>query len=231
MEKTAEQVYTDMLQAIGSPSVVEPAVLLEYLRELERMHSMGHITAWQLERAKEAYEATLDRDPRQRPGAGRAAGAPVLPGSANVDPISGTPGAHPFGTGVGAALGGAAAGAAIGTVVGPVGTVIGASVGAIIGGLAGKGVAELIDPTVEQAYWRTEFTARPYVEAGSTFEDYAPAYAMGVSSYQVGASGSFNAHENRMAAEWENARGASTLDWERARPAVRDAWERVGQRR
>ena len=70
---------------------------------------------------------------------------------ANRDPISGAPGAHPLGAGIGAALGGAAAGAAAGTVVGPVGTVVGLAVGAIVGGLAGKGVAESIDPTLEDS--------------------------------------------------------------------------------
>jgi uncharacterized protein (TIGR02271 family) len=71
----------------------------------------------------------------------------VKAGSANLDPITGAPGAHPVGTGVGAAAGGIAAGAAAGSVAGPVGTVVGAAVGAVAGGLAGKGVAENIDPT------------------------------------------------------------------------------------
>lgn len=70
------------------------------------------------------------------------------PGSPNRDPISGALGAHPIGTGVGAAAGGVAAGAAIGSVAGPVGTAVGAAAGAIVGGLAGKGVAESVDPTV-----------------------------------------------------------------------------------
>jgi uncharacterized protein (TIGR02271 family) len=70
-------------------------------------------------------------------------------GSANRDPITGTPGAHPVGTGVGAVAGGVAAGAAVGTVAGPIGTAVGAAVGAVAGGLAGKGVAEEVDPTVE----------------------------------------------------------------------------------
>jgi len=30
------------------------------------------------------------------------------------------------------------------------------AVGAVVGGLAGKGVAEMIDPTAEEAYWRKE---------------------------------------------------------------------------
>jgi outer membrane lipoprotein SlyB len=68
---------------------------------------------------------------------------------ANLDPITGTPGAHPVGVGLGAAVGGIAVGAAAGTVAaGPVGTVVGAAVGAIAGGLGGKAVAEHFDPTV-----------------------------------------------------------------------------------
>src|SRR6187399_1089670 len=71
---------------------------------------------------------------------------------ANRDPITGAPGSHPVGTGLGAAAGGMAAGAAAGSVAGPAGTVIGAAVGAVAGGLAGKGIAEKIDPTIEEAY-------------------------------------------------------------------------------
>jgi phage tail tape-measure protein len=67
----------------------------------------------------------------------------------NLDPITGTPGAHPVGVGLGAAVGGIAAGAAAGTVVaGPLGTVVGATVVAIVGGLGGKAVAEHFDPTL-----------------------------------------------------------------------------------
>ena len=91
--------------------------------------------------------------------------------NSNRDPITGAPGSHPIGTGVGAATGGAAAGAIAGAFGGPVGAVVGAAVGAVIGGLAGKGVAEMIDPTGEEAYWRESFADRPYVEPGSTFED------------------------------------------------------------
>ena len=40
---------------------------------------------------------------------------------ANRDPLTGAPGSHPVGTGLGAVAGGLAAGAAAGTVVGPVG--------------------------------------------------------------------------------------------------------------
>jgi hypothetical protein len=44
--------------------------------------------------------------------------------NANRDPLTGAPGSHPVGTGLGAIAGGAAAGAATGTVAGPIGTVV-----------------------------------------------------------------------------------------------------------
>ena len=94
--------------------------------------------------------------------------------SRNADPITGTPGAHPVGTGLGAAAGGAAAGAAIGTVAGPVGTIAGAAVGAIVGGLAGKGIAEKINPTLEAKHWKENHATQPYARLG-TYEDFDPA--------------------------------------------------------
>src|SRR5688500_13752611 len=83
---------------------------------------------------------------------------------ANRDPLTGAPGSHPVGTAAGAVAGAVAAGAAAGTLAaGPVGTVVGAAVGAIAGGLAGKGIAEMIDPTVEDRYWKDNYSARSYV--------------------------------------------------------------------
>lgn len=146
---------------------------------------------------------------------------------ANRDPISGSPGAHPLGTGVGAALGGAAAGAAAGTVVGPVGTLVGAAVGAVVGGLAGKGVAEAIDPTREDAFWRDNWGDRPYIEGGSTYNDYGPAYAFGVDAYSRNPGRTFDELEPDMSRQWAADGGESTLRWDSARHAVRDAWNRV----
>ena len=148
--------------------------------------------------------------------------------TANRDPISGAPGAHPVGTGVGAVLGGAAAGAATGTVAGPVGTVIGAAVGAIVGGLAGKGVAESIDPTREDAYWRENYKGRSYVDPSATYDDYGPAFGYGVTSYGAYEGRSFDDVEPELSRGWSTARGKSSLSWDRAKDASRDAWHRVG---
>ena len=146
---------------------------------------------------------------------------------ANRDPITGAPGAHPVGVGLGAALGGAAAGAVTGTMAGPVGTVVGAAVGAIVGGLAGKGVAESIDPTREDAYWRDNYTTRPYVSAGAKYDDYGPAYRYGTDAYLRQPTRSFADSETELARDWGKARGASNLDWERAKNATSDAWHRA----
>ncbi len=147
----------------------------------------------------------------------------------NRDPITGEPGAHPIGTGVGAALGGAAAGAATGTMAGPVGTLVGAALGAIVGGLAGKSVAETIDPSLEDAYWRENFNSRPYVAAGSSYDDYGPAFGYGVASYSRYQGRSFDDLEADLARDWAGARGRSNLDWALARDATRDAWSRVSR--
>lgn len=148
-------------------------------------------------------------------------------GTPNRDPISGAPGAHPVGTGIGAAVGGIASGAAVGTVAGPVGTIIGAAVGAVVGGLAGKGVAEGIDPTVEDAYWQKNYTNRPYVRSDATYDDFGPAFAYGVSSYTDNVGRSFDDVEGGLEQGWPTARGTSRLSWPEARVASRDAWDRV----
>ena len=145
----------------------------------------------------------------------------------NRDPITSAPGAHPVGTGLGAG-GGGAAGAAVGTALGgPVGAIVGAAVGAIAGGLAGKGVAEMIDPTAENAYWRDNYSSRPYVDASSSYADYGPAYKYGWESRGQHAGRSFEEAENDLSAGWNKAKGVSRLGWDRAKDAVKDSWHKV----
>ena len=59
MEKSAEQVYTDLLRQLASPSATQPRMLADLFRDVERMHSMGRITDWQLENAREACARTV----------------------------------------------------------------------------------------------------------------------------------------------------------------------------
>jgi len=158
---------------------------------------------------------------------------------ANRDPITGTPGAHPVGTGVGAAAGGAAgaaggmaAGAAAGTAgAGPIGGVVGAAVGAIVGGLAGKGVAEQVNPTEEDAYWREHYSSEPYYDRTYNYDDYRGAYRTGYEAYARHAQSGkrYEDLEPELRREYERNYGTSRLGWEKAKNAVRAAWHRFDQ--
>lgn len=148
---------------------------------------------------------------------------------ANRDPITGTPGAHPVGTGVGA-TGGGAAGAAIGAAAGPVGAGIGLVVGAVAGGLAGKGVAEKIDPTVEDRYWRETYPTRTYAERDVGYEEYQPAYRTGYEGYGRYSGKTYDEVEADLQREYEASRGQSRIGWDKAKYATRDAWDRVEER-
>jgi hypothetical protein len=130
---------------------------------------------------------------------------------------------------VGAASGGAA-GAAVGAIGGPVGAVVGAGVGAIAGGLTGKAVAEDMDPSVEDTFWRDAYRQRPYVEPGRPYSDYQPAYRFGWEAACRYPGRSFEELEADLAEDWERERGNSTLPWNRAGQASRDAWSRVTNR-
>jgi hypothetical protein len=145
---------------------------------------------------------------------------------ANRDPLSGAPGSHPVGTGVGA-VGGATLGATVGAVAGPVGVVAGAVVGAVAGGLAGKGVAEAIDPTVEETYWRTNFTSATYAKKDFEFNDYAPAYKLGWERATTNPGRPFAELESDLGRDWNTVKGKSRLTWDGAKDATRAAWQRT----
>ena len=144
----------------------------------------------------------------------------------NRDPITGAPGSHPVGTGLGAA-GGAAAGAAAGSIVGPVGTLVGGAVGAVVGGLVGKGAGEAINPTAEETYWHGAYVNEPYYNPQYQYNDYAPAYRLGYQGRSQNTTKSFEESQDVLRSEWERARGESRMTWEEARPASEAAWNRV----
>jgi hypothetical protein len=156
--------------------------------------------------------------------------------SMNPDPITHAPGAHVLGTGIGAAVGGAvgvggaiATGAMIGTVAGPIGTAAGAAVGAVVGGLAGKAVAEDVNPSVEEKYWRETYATRPYA-ANRSYDDYGPAYRYGWESYGLYNGVRFDEAEVDLERDWDSAKGKSKLEWKHAKHATRDAYDRVASK-
>lgn len=122
--------------------------------------------------------------------------------SLNLDPITSAPGAYALDSGV----------------------------GAVAGGLGGKAIAESVNPTAEETYWRENYIRESYYEAGRPFDDYAPAYRLGLyglTQYE----GSFDETESRLAADWDIKKETSTLSWPQARSASRAAWERISRQR
>lgn len=142
----------------------------------------------------------------------------------NQDPISGKPGSHPIGAGIGTAAG-ATAGAALGAAAGPIGAAAGAMIGGLAGWLDGRVIAEGVDPTKEERYWRENFSSAPYYKKGHDYKDYEPAYKMGVASYQSGKR--FEDVEPLLSRDWDKVKGDSKLGWSDVSPASKDAWTRI----
>jgi hypothetical protein len=153
---------------------------------------------------------------------------PIVESHANRDPITGEPGSHPVGTGLGSA-GGAAAGAALGAAVGgPVGAVLGGVAGAVAGGAAGHAGGEALDPTVEVAYWKATYVTRPYYRKDRRFEDLEPAYRYGWEQATASKAGQrFEDVESALERTWPTARRNSPYEWRDVRDATRDSWTRV----
>jgi hypothetical protein len=107
---------------------------------------------------------------------------------------------------------------------------VGAAIGAVAGGYAGKGIAEEIDPTVEEAFWREEYPHREYYREDVDFEQIAPAYRYGWESHARYGNRSWDEVERELEHDWRNSSSVSSLRWPQARPAMRDAWDRVGRR-
>ena len=117
-----------------------------------------------------------------------------------------------------------------------------AVIGAVTGGLAGKGVAEMIDPTAEDAYWREHHKSQPYA-SHREYDDWAGAYRTGYEGYGrhyregtrfEDAEASLRSdYETRVAAQPGDAGSPTAVEqrpvmpWEEARPAAQAAWDRV----
>lgn len=145
----------------------------------------------------------------------------------NADPLTGESGSHPVGTGAGAA-GGGVTGAALGAAIGgPVGAAIGAVVGGVAGAYSGKGVAEVMNPTLEEEYWRENHATQSWADGQSSFDHYAPAYRTGYEGVMKYAGKDYHQIETDLARDYEKHDVNPAIPWDRARPAVKAAWDRL----
>jgi hypothetical protein len=144
----------------------------------------------------------------------------------NRDPVTRKTDSHPVGAGTGALAGGVAGGA-LGATAGPAGAVVGTAVGAVAGGMAGRDIAEVVNPTAEEAYWRGRYMSEPYYAKDYSFDDYAPAYRVGYEGWSKYRGRSFAEVEPELRTRYDSERGSSRLSWENAKSAMRAAWDRV----
>ena len=144
----------------------------------------------------------------------------------NRDPLTGTPGSHPW-RGVGGVAGGAAA------VRWPHHVRPDRHPDRRRRGRSGwcrrrQGRGRAHRSEGETEYWRNEHKTRPYVDATRDYDrDYAPAYGFGLQAREKHAGRSWDDAEGELQQSWNSARDTSSLAWDEARGAVRDSWDRA----
>ena len=81
-----------------------------------------------------------------------------------------------------------------------------------------------VRPDLEDAYWQGVYRAQPHYRAGSSYDDYAPAYCVGYIGFaQYG--GRYEDAEKSLIANWVRIKGDSRLDIDAAMQAIRAAWD------
>ena len=109
----------------------------------------------------------------------------------------------------------------------PLGAAIGALLGAVGGAKAGDEVAEYVNPTEYDDYWRDEHKTRNYYRSDREWNDYAPAYGLGYHARSAYRGRRFEDVEDKLEGMWDKAKTESRLKWAEARDAVRDGWHHV----
>ena len=92
---------------------------------------------------------------------------------------------------------------------------------------AGNEVPGSFDANAEENYWRQNYSSRPYVTDGVSFNEYRPAYRYGIDAHRRYQGQSFEQVEPELMSEWDRFKGTSSLTWDGARHAARDSWQRL----
>jgi len=84
-----------------------------------------------------------------------------------------------------------------------------------------------IDPNAEDAYWRANHSAQPYIQADRGYEYYHPAYRYGWETRTQRPTGKWEEVESELERGWDRFKGESRLTWHEAKAAARGAWNRI----
>lgn len=90
-----------------------------------------------------------------------------------------------------------------------------------------------IDKSAENRYWQNQFRNEGYYQQGREFEDYEPAYRVGIEGYARyrDTHPHFDQAEEALRSDYEHgerAGHATRIGWEHAKHAARAAWRRLG---
>lgn len=107
------------------------------------------------------------------------------------------------------------------------GRTVGRAYNRATGTVDGIGMGSAFDPDLEDAYWRENYSTRPYVRPGTSYDDYRDAYRYGWESRLSRANGRFEDAANDLERGWDKVRSKSRRTWSEVKEAVRDAWHRV----
>jgi hypothetical protein len=88
-------------------------------------------------------------------------------------------------------------------------------------------VAEFVNPTDYEDYWRNHFYGTLYYVSGCVWKDYRPAYRLGYDAYFSNHGRKFDEVESEITRGWEAIKDDSHLAWSQAKHAVRDGWQFV----
>jgi hypothetical protein len=83
------------------------------------------------------------------------------------------------------------------------------------------------DWNLDQAWWRENFSDRPYVSADRRFEDYEPGYRFAYQSQSRYHGKKWDDVEPHLAQDWRHYEGRGESTWEHVKDSVRDAWDRI----
>jgi len=99
--------------------------------------------------------------------------------------------------------------------------------GVLVAGPESRSRVKKMDPTAEDAYWRTHYSNQEYVDRNAPYSAYQPAYRAGYVGHSQYPGRKFAEVETNLQRDYENSKGTSTLTWDKARNATRAAWNRV----
>ena len=87
-----------------------------------------------------------------------------------------------------------------------------------------------VDFDGELRYWSSQYPDSPFFRPGLAYEDFEPAFKLGINVFLHGHGRSFEEQSGDLADAYNRTRGSSPLDWNEAKPAAAAAGRRMKEK-